>query len=345
MKLKRVAVASLALSLMATVRALAAQGQQQETAVFWLTTLNRSALFARQQDLRFSAIQNSFPAIRVDSKREFQMMDGLGFALTGGSAELLMHMTPNARSALLEELFSTHGDGIGVSYLRISIGSSDMNDHVFSYDDIPPGQTDPDLKNFSLGADLTTVIPVLSEILAIDPQIKILASPWPAPAWMKTNDSTKGGNLKPEYYGAYARYFVKYAQALNAAGIRLDTITVQNEPLNPKNNPSMAMFANEEDMFIKDDLGPAFRKAGIRTKILAYDHNPDVLSYALSILRDPAASQYVDGTAFHLYGGEVTALTSVHAAFPNKNLTSRSNPSPSALAPEASILPSRSAAC
>ena len=320
MELKRVAFASLALSLFATVAAVAAQGQQQEAAAFWLTTLNRSALFKRQQDLHFSTVQNSLPATRVDSKREFQTMDGFGFALTGGSAELLMHMTPPARSALLKELFSTDGDGIGVSYLRISIGSSDMNDHAFSYDDMPAGQTDPDLKNFGLGPDLTTVIPVLKEILAIDPRIKILGSPWSAPAWMKTNDSTKGGSLKPEYYGAYAKYFVKYVQAMNAAGIQLDTITIQNEPLNPKNNPSMAMFADEEDTFIKDDLGPAFRKTGIRTKILAYDHNPDVVSYPLSILRDPGASPYVDGTAFHLYGGEVSALTSVHDAFPNKNL-------------------------
>jgi glucosylceramidase len=320
MKPKRVAFASLALSLFATVAAVAAQGLQQETAAFWLTTQNRSVLFARQQDSRFSTVQNSFPAIRVDSKQSFQTIDGFGFALTGGSAELLMRMTPNARSALLRELFSTDGDSIGVSYLRVSIGSSDMNDHAFSYDDMPPDQTDPDLKNFSLGPDLTTVIPVLKEILAIDPQIKILGSPWSAPAWMKTNDSTKGGSLKPEYYGAYAQYFAKYVQAMNAAGIQLDTITIQNEPLNPKNNPSMAMFADEEDKFIKDDLGPAFRKAGILTKILAYDHNPDVISYALSILRDPGASPYVDGTAFHLYGGEVTALTSVHDAFPNKNL-------------------------
>jgi glucosylceramidase len=318
MQLKRAFFAFLTFSFVA---AIAAHAQQHETVTLWLTTLNRSALFAPQNaNLQFSAVHNAFPTIRIDANRLYQSTDGFGFALTGGSAELLMRMSPDARSALLKELFSTDGDGIGVSYLRISIGSSDMNDHAFSYDDMPPGQTDPDLRNFSLGPDLTTVVPVLKEILAIDPEIKILGSPWSPPPWMKSNDNSKGGSLKPEYYGVYARYFVKYIETMKAEGIALDTITVQNEPLNPKNNPSLAMFANEEDTFIKDDLGPAFSKAGIGTKILAYDHNPDVISYPLSILKDPAASQYVDGTAFHLYGGEASALTTVHDAFPNKNL-------------------------
>jgi glucosylceramidase len=298
-----------------------AHAQTSRNAQVWLTTLNRSTLFAPQNaDLHFSSAKNEFPTIEVDPHKQFQTMAGFGFALTGGSAELLMRMTPDARSALLKELFSTEGSGIGVSYLRVSIGSSDMNDHAFSYDDVPAGETDVDLKNFSLGPDLTTVVPVLKEILAIDPSVKILGSPWSPPAWMKTNDSTIGGSLKPEYYGAYAKYFVRYVKAMKAAGITLDTITVQNEPLNPKNNPSLAMFADEEDAFIKNDLGPAFEKARITTKILLYDHNPDVTSYALSILKDPAASKFVAGTAFHLYGGEVSAFTKVHDAFPKKEM-------------------------
>ena len=130
----------------------------------------------------------------------------------------------------------------------------------------------------------------------------------------------KGGNLKPEFYGAYAEYFVKYIEAMKAEGITIDAITVQNEPLNPKNTPSMVMFAAEEDTFIAKYLGPAFQKAGITTKILLYDHNADVPSYPLSILADPDAGKYVDGTAFHLYGGDVSALTKVHDEYPNKNL-------------------------
>ncbi|MGA9707185.1 MAG: glycoside hydrolase family 30 beta sandwich domain-containing protein, partial [Candidatus Sulfotelmatobacter sp.] len=224
------------------------------------------------------------------------------------------------RAALLKELFTTGDNGIGVSYLRVSIGSSDMNERVFSYDDLSPGETDVEMAKFDLGPDRADVIPVLKEILAIRPEIKILGSPWSAPAWMKTNDDVKGGELKPEYYGAFAKYFVKYIEAMRAEGIAIDAITIENEPLNPKNTPSMAMFAQQQDTFVAKDLGPAFEKAGIRTKILLYDHNPDVLSYALSILADPAASKYVDGTAFHLYGGDASLLTQVHDAYPKKNL-------------------------
>jgi glucosylceramidase len=107
---------------------------------------------------------------------------------------------------------------------------------------------------------------------------------------------------------------------MKAEGISIDTITVENEPLNPKNTPSMVLFAEQEGAFIASNLGPAFAKAGITTRILLYDHNPDAPSYALSILADPDASKYVDGTAFHLYGGDASVLTTVHNEYPNKNL-------------------------
>jgi glucosylceramidase len=292
-----------------------------QQARMWLTTPDRAALVTPQaSSLQFSAQAGQLPVLTVDDMQRFQTMDGFGFALTGGSAQLLMRMGAAKRTALLKGLFTTGGDGIGVSYLRVSIGASDMNEHVYSYDDLPPGETDVEMAKFSLGPDRVDVIPVLKEILAIQPGIKILGSPWSAPAWMKTNNDVKGGELKPEYYGAFAKYFVKYIEAMRAEGIAIDAITIENEPLNPKNTPSMVVFAQEEDTFIAKDLGPAFEKAGIRTKILLYDHNPDVLSYSLSILGDPAASKYVDGTAFHLYGGEASLLTKVHDAYPNKNL-------------------------
>lgn len=287
----------------------------------WLTTPNRSDLLTLQpQALQFSSATSSLPAIDVNDMARFQPIDGFGVALTGGSAELLMKMDPAQREQLLKELFTRTGDGIGISYLRVSIGSSDMNDHAFTYDDMPAGETDVDLKHFSLGPDLTTVIPALKEILAIDPGIKIFGSPWSAPAWMKTNDSLKGGHLKPEYYGVYAKYFVKYIETMKKHGITLHAVTVQNEPLNPKNTPSMVVFAPEEAAFIAKDLGPAFAQAGLDTKIWLYDHNPDVPSYPLSILADPAASKYADGTAFHLYGGTAAAFTKVHEDYPNKKL-------------------------
>jgi glucosylceramidase len=292
-----------------------------QTASVWLTTPDKSSLVAQQPNaLEFAQAKNDVPTIAVDDAKTFQTMDGFGFALTGGSAQLLMHMTATARASLLKQLFSTDGDGIGVSYLRVSIGSSDMNANVYSYDDMPAGETDPTLAKFSLAPDEVDVIPALKEILALNPKIKILGSPWSGPAWMKTNDKSKGGTLKPEYYKAYANYFVKYVEGMKAEGITIDAITVQNEPLNPKNTPSMVMFAKEQEAFIAKNLGPAFEKAGIRTKVLLYDHNSDVPSYPLSILGDPAASKYVDGTAFHLYGGQTSVLTQVHDAYPNKNL-------------------------
>jgi glucosylceramidase len=294
--------------------------QESPQARMWLTTADRSALLAEQTNpLPFSTTATDSPGIEVNDMQQFQTIDGFGFALTGGSAQLLMRMDPGPRAQLLKELFAAEPDA-RVTYLRLTIGASDMNERVFSYDDLPPGQTDVDLAHFSLGPDRADVIPVLKQILAINPSIKILGSPWSAPAWMKTNDRVKDGHLKPEYYGAYSAYFVKYIQQMKAEGISIDAVTVQNEPLNPKNTPSMVMLASEQDAFIAKHLIPAFHDAGIATKILLYDHNPDVLSYALSILKDPAAGKYVDGTAFHLYGGTPSALTEVHDDYPNKNL-------------------------
>jgi glucosylceramidase len=272
-----------------------------QQARLWLTTPDRSALVAAQAtSLHFSSEAGQLPVLTVDDSQRFQPMDGFGFALTGGSAQLLMRMGAAQRATLLKELFTSGADGIGVSYLRVSIGASDMNERVYSYDDLPAGETDVDMAKFSLGPDRADVIPVLKEILAIRPGIKILGSPWSAPAWIKTNNDVKGGELKPEYYAAYAKYFVKYIEEMRVEGIAIDAITIENEPLNPKNTPSLVMFAQQEDTFIAKYLGPAFEKAGIRTKILLYDHNPDVPSYPLSILQDPAASKYVDGTAFQI---------------------------------------------
>lgn len=293
----------------------------QKEAKFWLTTPDKSSLLQLQEtSLRFMKPAGSNATIDVDDAQTFQTMDGFGFALTGGSAQLIMHMDPAKRAALLQELFTDNGNNIGVSYLRVSIGSSDMNDHVYSYDDLPKGETDLEMAKFSLAPDRGDVIPVLKQILAINPNIKILGSPWSAPLWMKTTGVAKGGVLKPEYFAAYATYFVKYIQEMKAEGIPIDAVTVQNEPLNENNTPSMLMLAPEQDDFIKNDLGPAFSKAGIKTKIILYDHNLDHPAYPLSILRDPVANKYIDGTGFHLYGGTVDAMTEVHNAFPKKNL-------------------------
>ncbi len=287
----------------------------------YLTAPDRSALLALQPPIAFATpAAPATQTITVDSAKTYQTMDGFGFALTGGSAQLLMHMDAAKRDALLHELFTRTGDGIGVSYLRLTVGSSDMNDHVYSYDDLAPNETDVDMAHFSLDPDKADVIPIMKQILAIDPKIKTLASPWSAPLWMKTNDAAQGGVLLPKYFPAYATYLTKYVQGMKAEGIPIDTLTIQNEPLNEKNTPSMLMLSPEQDVFIKEDLGPDFRRAGIKTGIVLYDHNLDHPLYPLSILRDPAAAKYVAGSGFHLYGGTVDAMTQVHDAFPNKNI-------------------------
>jgi glucosylceramidase len=298
------------------------RAQSPGSVQLWLTSADRSSLLTKQDTpIAFHHNVIQVPTIDIDDTVRYQRMDGFGFALTGGSAELLMRMSAPARSALLKEFFAPDAAaGIGVSYLRVSVGSSDMNEHVFTYDDVVPGEQDPHLKRFSLGPDLADVVPVLREILAINPKIAILASPWSAPSWMKTNDKAKAGSLRPEFYGVYAQYLVKYVQTMAAHGIHIVAITPQNEPLNPKNTPSMVMSATEEATFIGTALGPALRREHLGTGIIVYDHNCDRPDYPLTILADHKASQYVIGSGFHLYEGDVSAMTQVHDAYPAKNI-------------------------
>ena len=287
----------------------------------WLTKPDQSVLLQKQAAvLSFVSTANSFPNIDVDSATTYQTIDGFGYTLTGGSAYLINQMDVASRSSLLNELFGNAANSIGVSYLRVSIGASDLNNSVFSYDDMPAGQTDISLSNFSLSQDTLDLIPVLKQILAINPNIKILGSPWSPPVWMKDNGSTIGGSLQTQYYNVYANYFVKYIQQMQLKGIPINAITVQNEPQNPGNNPSLLMSATQQANFIKNNLGPAFQSAGIGTKIIIWDHNCDNPNYPISILNDAAAKAFIDGSAFHLYNGDISALSNVHTAHPDKNL-------------------------
>ena len=311
---------------LAAIAALSLTVHGQDKATLWLTKPDKSVLFQQQTDATTIRDTNA-PSevtievtIEVDASQKFQTIDGFGFALTGGSAMNMIHMDKESRAALVQELFDTKGTNIGISYLRVSIGASDLNQFVFTYDDMPPGQTDVNMDKFSLDIDRADVIPVLKEILAINPKIMILGSPWTAPSWMKTSNFPKAGKLKPEYYEAYAKYFVKYVQGMKAEGIKIDAITIQNEPLNEGNTPSLKMLASEQADFIKNHIGPAFKSAGIDTKIILYDHNCDVPDYPLSILKDAEAAKYVDGSGFHLYGGKIEAMTKVHEEFPDKHL-------------------------
>ena len=286
----------------------------------WITKADETIKLQKQTSiLAFTTASNSFQNIEIDPSKTYQNIDGFGYTLTGGSVEVINQLSASKKEALLQELFGNGENSIGISYLRLSIGASDLNSSVFSYDDLPAGQTDITLSQFSLSKD-QALVDMLKKILTTNPNIKIIATPWSPPVWMKDNGSSKGGSLKPEYYGVYAQYFVKYIQEMKKNGITIDAVTPQNEPLHPGNNPSMYMTAEQQRDFIKNNLGPAFQTANLSTKIVVYDHNCDKPEYPLTILADTEASKFVDGSAFHLYAGNILVLNNVHNAYPNKNV-------------------------
>lgn len=286
----------------------------------WLTKGDQSVKLQKQNTiLSFTTNSNSYQNIQIDESQTYQTVDGFGYTLTGGSVEVINSLTAARKQELLQELFGSNANSISISYLRLSIGASDLNSSVFSYNDLAAGETDPTLSKFSLEKD-RPLIDLLKQILAINPNIKIMATPWSAPLWMKDNGRSVGGSLKEEYYGVYAQYFVKYITAMKNEGITIDAITPQNEPLHGGNNPSMVMTASQQANFIKNNLGPAFKTANISTKIVAYDHNCDRPDYPITVLSDKDANPYIDGSAFHLYGGDISALGDIKATFPTKNV-------------------------
>ncbi|SDR87193.1 glycoside hydrolase family 30 protein [Christiangramia echinicola] len=288
---------------------------------FYLTKGDQSVKLEKQSTiLAFGTQVNNYTNIEVDASEKYQSIDGFGFTLTGGSAEMINSLNDSKRAELLQKLFGNVENAISINFLRLSIGASDLDGSTFSYNDIPEGQTDPNLEQFSIEKDEENLIPLLKNILAINPDIKILGSPWSPPTWMKDNKDTKGGSLLPEYYDVYAQYLVKYIQAMQEEGISIYGITPQNEPLHPENNPSMFMPATAQAEFIKKSLGPAFETSNIDTKIVIYDHNADKPEYPLTILNDAEARPYIAGSAFHLYAGDISALSTVHNQFPDKEI-------------------------
>lgn len=291
-----------------------------QTVDFWLTKPDQSVLLQKQN--KFSLNQKNrgeFPTVEINENQRFQTIDGFGYTLTGGSAFVINQLDKNTKRNLLQELFGKKKDSISISYLRISIGASDLNFAPFTYDDLPEGETDLNLEKFSLSMDEKHLIPLLQEILRINPKLKIMGSPWSAPLWMKDKNSFWGGHLQPKYYEVYAQYFARYIKEMEKRGIKIDAITPQNEPLHDGNNPSMLMSPSEQIAFVKI-LGKAFQSANIKTKIIIYDHNCDNPNYPIEVLNDAEANKFIDGSAFHLYGGDIGCLSKVKTAHPDKNL-------------------------
>jgi len=252
---------------------------------------------------------DSYPDITIDTATTYQTIDGFGLSLTSGSAQVMSGLPAATLNQALTELYDPV-NGIGMSFIRISIGASDENASLYWYDTTAGDTT---LKNFSLaGPDTQYTIPMLKKILAIYPNLRILGSPWSPPPWMKDNNAAIGGTLQSQYFDVYANYLVKYIQAMQAEGIGLYAITMQNEPLYGGNNPSMNFSQQQEATFLESNLGPAMKAAGLSTKVFAYDHNLDQWTYAQYVCAN--SSDYAAGSAFHLYGGVIGDMTTAHDA-------------------------------
>jgi len=270
-----------------------------------LTTMDQTNLYTLRNDLATLYPKAEAPVagfdVTLNPNTTYQNVLGVGASFTDASA-YLMHqvLSESQRVELMRNLFS-QDEGIGISFIRNPMGSSDYARFVYSYNDLPEGQTDEDLSEFSIAHDQESIIPLVKEALALNPNLKVMASPWSAPGWMKSSGSMIGGSLNGQNYSTYAQYFVKFIQAYAAEGIDIFAVTPQNEPLYvPAHYPGMSMSPTAQAVFIKDHLRPAFEAAGLKTKILAYDHNWDRKDYPLTVLEK--AGDAVDGVAWHVYG-------------------------------------------
>ncbi|HET9010597.1 MAG TPA: glycoside hydrolase family 30 beta sandwich domain-containing protein, partial [Gemmatimonadaceae bacterium] len=242
-----------------------------------------------------------------------------GAAMTDASAHLLRNRLGANRDAVMRELFGPP-PGIGLGLLRVPIGASDFSMRHYTFDDLPAGATDSAFARFSIDADRADKLPALRQALAINPRLAIVASPWSAPAWMKTSGSLIGGTLRPEHHGSFAEYLVRFVEGYAAEGVPVFALTLQNEPaFEPGDYPGMRLDPWARAVIIGRHLGPLLERRGLRTRILEWDHNWDQSAAPLAVLADSAARRYVSGVAWHCYAGNVAAQDSVHAAHPDKD--------------------------
>lgn len=282
----------------------------------FLTTADQQRLLAPGA---VAAPARTDAVIRIDPGRRHQQIAGFGAALSEGSAWLIRHgMSEAQRDALMRELFTREGAGLGFEFTRLTIGASDFSRRHYSLDDMPPGQVDPELKHFSLEPERADVIPAVKQALALNPKLQVMASPWSAPGWMKTNGSLVQGGLKPEFYGAFSRYMVRYVEAMQAEGVPVFALTLQNEPhFEPGDYPGMRLPPAVRAAVVGQHLGPLLKSKGMKTQILEWDHNWDEPWSPMSMLADKTARQYVSGVAWHCYAGDVAAQSQVARHFPD----------------------------
>lgn len=281
------------------------------------------------------ATDGTAPDVVVDADATQQEIIGFGAAMTHSSAQLIAEMPAGARADLLRELFAPDGP-VRISMLRIPIGSSDFTPvEAFTFDDLPPGETDWALERFNLEPDRVAMIPVLQEIVALNPGIGFIASPWSPPAWLKTTGSLEGGRLLDEAsaYETYSAYLVRFVEEYAAAGIDIGDLTVQNEPqLRYPDGYAGTDLPVWQAARLIETLGPALAEAGLETGILGYDHNWELnpsdaattpegedpaYQYPADLLRTEA-NTWLAGTAFHCYYGSPEAMSRVWDEFPDK---------------------------
>ena len=293
---------------------------RQPVASVWVTTGDQMKLVSREPDVAFSSGDTAgLPTIAVDDTAMYQEIVGFGAAITDASASLINGLPPERREALLRDLFDADS-GIGLSFTRLTIGASDFSPRHYSFDDMPPGERDPALARFSIESDRRDRIPVVRRALAINPQLKIMASPWSAPGWMKTTDKLIKGTLRPDAYEAFAEYLARYVDAYAAEGVPIFALTIQNEPhYEPADYPGMRVEPAARARFVGEFLGPRLARGGSRTVIFDWDHNWDEPQSPLAVLGDSVARRYIAGVAWHCYGGDVSAQTKVHDAYPAKD--------------------------
>lgn len=299
-----------------------AQSAQAQTVRAWLTTADSTQRLEQQSALNMRTGPAHGLVIEVDPQQRFQTMVGFGASITDASAWLLRHrMSEDQRKALMRDLFGQAEGEAGFNFTRLTLGASDFSLRHYTYDDLPPGQEDLLLRNFSLDEMRRDVLPVLREALVLNPRLKVMASPWSAPAWMKTTDSLIKGRLRPDRRDAYARYLVRYVEEMASEGVDVFALTVQNEPhFEPEDYPGMRLDPQDRIRLIADHLGPLLRTRGLKTQILEWDHNWDDPAAALEVLGDPKAASFVDGVAWHCYAGEPSAQSQVALRHPGKDV-------------------------
>jgi glucosylceramidase len=295
-----------------------------------LSTDDRSQLMAAQPDVAFSVASGDAGTntIVVDNSQRYQTIDGFGAAFTDSACYLLHEVAQqNQLTTAMSNLFTRNGTGIGLSFMRIPMGASDIARSVYSYDDQPVGSSDPSLSDFSVAHDQADIIPIILQAKSLNPEMKLLASPWSPPGWMKDPTSMSpvsmmGGTLlmTKSNETAFANYFVKFIQAYKSAGIPIDYLTIQNEPLNPTSSyPSMGMSADTQLALLQGYVLPALSTANLSTKVMVYDHNWDTPSYPETVLGGltPQQMTQIAGTAWHGYGGTPGAQQTVQNLYPS----------------------------